>query len=138
WDSGPIASDRQQYVTYLGEQLRSNTMYYWRVKIWDSHSQESPWSEVASFAPGILEAHEWAAKWITYLAERALAQPIFRNEIVLTKEIKHAFVNISGLGYYELFMNGTKVGDHVLDPGQTNYDDYALYVSYEVSDLLKK
>ena len=43
---------------------------------------------------------------------------------------------ISGLGYYELRVNGKKVGDHVLDPGWTEYSKRVLYVTYDVTDLL--
>ncbi|MEE9436655.1 MAG: family 78 glycoside hydrolase catalytic domain, partial [Candidatus Adiutricales bacterium] len=44
---------------------------------------------------------------------------------------------MSGLGYYELSLNGRKVGDHLLDPGQTDYDHIALYSTFDVTQLLK-
>ena len=42
-----------------------------------------------------------------------------------------------GLGYYELSINGRKVGDHVLDPGFTDYAQQVLYVTYDVTDAIK-
>ncbi|MDR2643781.1 MAG: family 78 glycoside hydrolase catalytic domain [Planctomycetaceae bacterium] len=39
---------------------------------------------------------------------------------------------ISGLGYYELYLNNKKIGDHVLDPILTDYDKHVPYVTYEI------
>ncbi|MEI8245380.1 MAG: family 78 glycoside hydrolase catalytic domain [Lentisphaerota bacterium] len=43
-----------------------------------------------------------------------------------------------GLGYYELFINGRKVSENVLDPIVTQYDKRVRYVIHDVSDYLKK
>ncbi|MDR2756158.1 MAG: glycoside hydrolase family 78 protein, partial [Planctomycetaceae bacterium] len=43
---------------------------------------------------------------------------------------------ISGLGYYELYLNGEKVGDHVLDPVLTDYDKRVPYVTYDIDPKL--
>ena len=53
------------------------------------------------------------------------------------KEIKRATAHISGLGLYELYINGQKVGDDVLAPAPTDYRRTTLYNSYDVTDLLK-
>jgi alpha-L-rhamnosidase len=45
-------------------------------------------------------------------------------------------VNTCGLGYYELHLNGHKVGDRVLDPLFTRYDRRVLYATYDVTDQL--
>ncbi len=42
------------------------------------------------------------------------------------------------LGYTELYVNGEKCGENVLDPGQTNYDVRAFYVTHDISGMLKK
>jgi len=44
---------------------------------------------------------------------------------------------IAGLGYYELRLNGRKIGDQVLDPGWTTYDKRVLYAAYDVTDALE-
>ena len=46
-------------------------------------------------------------------------------------------VAICGLGYYELFINGRKVSENVLDPIVTQYDRRVRYVVHELSDYLK-
>ena len=48
--------------------------------------------------------------------------PYLRKKFSLLKPVKTARVYVCGLGYYELYLNGKKVGDHVLSPNQTNYD----------------
>ena len=45
---------------------------------------------------------------------------------------------MSGLGYYELRLNGQRVGDQVLDPGWTTYSKRVLYSTYDVTDQLKR
>jgi alpha-L-rhamnosidase len=59
--------------------------------------------------------------------------PLFRKEINIQKVIKSARIYICGLGYNKLFINGEKVGDHVLDPAWTNYDKRVLYSTYDVT-----
>ncbi len=61
---------------------------------------------------------------------------MFRREADIHGDILQARAYVCGLGYYELFINGQKIGDHVLDPAQTEYDVRALYATYDVTDLL--
>jgi len=63
--------------------------------------------------------------------------PMLRRVFDVSKPVKTAQVSICGLGYYEMFLNGTKVGDHVLDPAWTSYHKNALYVTYDISKGLK-
>ena len=63
--------------------------------------------------------------------------PMLRNVFTVAKPVKSAQVSICGLGYYEMFLNGAKVGDHVLDPAWTSYHKNALYVTYDISKNLK-
>ncbi|MPZ94044.1 MAG: Bacterial alpha-L-rhamnosidase [Propionibacteriales bacterium] len=62
--------------------------------------------------------------------------PLLRREFTLTKPVARARVYASGLAYHELWLNGERLGDAVLDPGFTDYDDTVLYVTYDVTDLL--
>ncbi|MDR1102522.1 MAG: family 78 glycoside hydrolase catalytic domain [Tannerella sp.] len=49
WDSGRTESGNSVSVRYGGEPLQPSTVYYWKVKTWDSHGVESPYSQVRSF-----------------------------------------------------------------------------------------
>lgn len=64
--------------------------------------------------------------------------PLFRKEFEAKKEIKHAKAFISGIGYYELFINGNRIGDQVLDPGWTDYRKTVLYSTYDITDNLRR
>ena len=62
----------------------------------------------------------------------------FRKSFPAVKEIRRARAYVCGLGYYELYLNGKKVGDHVLDPAQTDYDKRALYATYDVTEEIRR
>ena len=127
WDSGVVESDRSIQVEYAGKPLKSGDEVFWRVKIRDENKEESPWSETAHWEMGIMNQQEWQAKWTgapasLFKGELKNASPLFRKKFTVSGKIKKARVYISGLGYYELYLNGEKVGDHVLSPNQTNFD----------------
>ncbi|MGW5740664.1 family 78 glycoside hydrolase catalytic domain [Amycolatopsis sp. NPDC003861] len=64
--------------------------------------------------------------------------PLLRNEFVLDKPVASARAYVYGLGFYELHLNGGKVGDQVLTPGSTPYDRRLLYDSYDVTNQVHK
>lgn len=59
--------------------------------------------------------------------------PLFRKEFALGKKVKAATLYVTGVGYYEAFLNGEKIGDHVLDPAWTNFHKRTFYVTYDVT-----
>lgn len=151
WDSGIVASDDSVHIEYQGSPLGSRARCWWAVRTWDVQGKVTPWSEAATFEMGLLEFGDWSAEWIG--AEEAVSAPLLRKDFPLTQPIVQARAYIYGLGYYELRLNGCKVGDHVLDPNWTNYDQRvisdmlypfddqstqrALYVSYDVTAMLQ-
>src|SRR5205823_592030 len=48
--------------------------------------------------------------------------PLLRREFLLGAGVVSARAYVTGVGYYELRLNGAKVGDRVLDPATTSYD----------------
>ena len=121
WDSGKIMSDETIHIEYGGAPLRSRERCCWAVRSWDSRGEASAWSEPATFEMGLLEPGDWQGSWIG--ADDAIeGAPCFRGEFTLAQPITRARAYICGLGYYELRLNGSKVGDHELDPNWTNYD----------------
>ncbi len=127
WNSGKVESDQSIQVEYNGKPLTSGMKVFWKVQIWDEEKNPSVWSEVSTWEMGLLEKIDWQAKWIGAPESLAtpdvkLPAPYFRKEATFNKKIKQARAYISGLGYYELYINGLKIGDHVLSPNQTNYD----------------
>ena len=49
WDSGRVESDNSVAVPYAGKVLQPSTVYYWKVKSWNNHAEESEYSKVKSF-----------------------------------------------------------------------------------------
>jgi alpha-L-rhamnosidase len=134
WDSHRVFSDESVHIVYKGKALISGLHCWWKVRVWDKDKKKSDWSESSSWEMGLLKPEDWKAKWISYECQSA---PLFRKEFKITKKVKDALVYISGLGYYELRMNGSKIGSHVLDPAQTDYEQRIFYVVYNVKDNIK-
>ncbi len=164
WDSGKVASDQSIHVVYAGKPMAARTRCYWKVRVWDRDDKPTAFSETAVWEMGLLAPEDWQAKWISAprgegvpplsapsskgkeQGQDALATgdkspqpaPLFRKAFTLAKRVHSARIYICGLGYYELHLNGAKVGDHVLDPAFTRYDRRALYVTYDVTRQLRK
>ena len=132
WNSRKVLTDRSVHLSYQGKSMKSGERCYWKVRVWDGDNNKSAWSEPAYWEMGLLDPKDWKANWIGF--DYGAAAPLFRKEFELRKEIKEARAYISGLGYYELSINGLKIGDHVLDPGQTDYEQRSFYVVYDVTN----
>ena len=60
-----------------------------------------------------------------------------KKDFEVCKAVKEATVYICGLGFYELQLNGRKVGDAVLAPLWSDYDKTVYYNTYDVTAMLK-
>ncbi len=137
WDSGRRDSGQSIQVEYGGRALVSRQRCYWKVRAWDKNGTPSPYSAVASWEMGLLSPKDWQGGWIGYPAGWPGRALYFRSEIEIHKPVRQARAYIAGLGYYELHLNGARVGDHVLDPGWTDYSRHVLYATYDVGGLLR-
>ncbi|MBP7976310.1 MAG: family 78 glycoside hydrolase catalytic domain [Verrucomicrobia bacterium] len=147
WDSGKVASSESVHVVYGGRPLRAGQRVYWKVRAWDRDGRASGYSEAAWWEMGLLAPADWQADWITRRRPAPLAEsqlfaddpaPLLRKEFVVEKKIRRARIYVSGLGYYELRLNGRRVGDQVLDPGWTTYSQRVLYSTYDVTACLRR
>ncbi|MCD6596189.1 MAG: glycoside hydrolase family 78 protein, partial [Bacteroidales bacterium] len=147
WDSGKIGTDNSIQIFYKGKSLESNQKYYWKIKVWDQDGMVHS-SEPAIWTTGLFDETDWKAKWIGLdravgddnpdTPHRKLSARMLRNEFELGKKIKSATVFISGLGLFELYINGEKIGDQVLAPGLTEYNKRAFYMSFDVTKDLQQ
>ena len=140
-----IDGDQSQWVS-IGDSpaLRSNSRCYWRVKV-TTNKGESAWSDVAMWNVGLLNEADWRGRWIG-LDQRMpwdvggehsqLSARYLRTQFSTDKPIRQATLYISGLGMYEVFINGQRVGDQVLAPAPTDYRRTVLYNAYDVTTLL--
>ncbi|MGH7979080.1 MAG: glycoside hydrolase family 78 protein, partial [Limisphaerales bacterium] len=143
WDSGKVNSSQSIQVKYGGKALASGGMYFWKVRVWDASRLISAWSSPAFWTMGLLDPSDWKAKWIghdepTAPKTRSLPARWLRKEFNLPEDSDRATVYFSGLGWSELYVNGRKVGDHVLSPPLSQYPKREYYETYEVTGLLKK
>lgn len=85
------------------------------------------------------------AKWITRLDNPIEKEQTFfkdKSNITLAKRIicnsgiKEALIDICGLGYYTLLVNGKKVGNAFLNSDVTNYDKTVYYDTYDIRSML--
>ncbi|MBI4165415.1 MAG: alpha-L-rhamnosidase N-terminal domain-containing protein, partial [Acidobacteria bacterium] len=138
WDSGKVSSDNSVEVPYGGSELASGERCYWKVRVWDKNGRPSAYSAPSFFEMGLRKQSDWQGKWIA--GKKDVSSPLFRRAISIEKPVRRARMYISGLGYYELFINGKKVGDRVLEPASTNYNNdqpfklgsRVLYSTYDV------
>jgi alpha-L-rhamnosidase len=135
WDSGRVRSDETTHIPYGGKALVSTQRVLWKVRVWDGAGRASAWSAVASWTMGLLDTADWSARWISDPADSE--SPLLRREFPVKAGLSRATIHVSGLGQYELFMNGTKVGDDVLSPGWTKYDKTVLYDTRDVTPLVR-
>lgn len=153
WDSGARKGNLFDLQPAKALPLVSHTPYWWAVEI-AAPSSARRWSAPGRFVTGILDAKEWRGRWIMAkpeaprgnhvrgvskeLADPAqTALPLLRKGFELKRQPKRAVVSVSGLGHFELTVNGKPVTASVLNPGWTAYDRTALYTTYEVEGLLQ-
>ena len=141
WDSGTVESDQSIHVPYAGAPLRSRQACFWKIKARDCNGRETPWSKPAAWEMGLLQADDWQAQWIAGSrsgpgeADPPPA-PMLRCAVALDKPVASARAYVCGLGYYEMYINGSKIGNDVLAPGFTRYDRTAFYQTHDVTDAL--
>ena len=144
WDSGVVASDASVYIPYEGFPLESRQQAFWKVRL-QTNRGPSSWSEPNTWSMGLLQETDWQAAWIGHSAfvvdklkgHTVLPARYLRKEFKTdNKEVKRATIYISGLGLYEAFVNGQRLGDQQLAPGPTNYNKLVKYNTFDVTQLL--
>ncbi|MGC3947080.1 MAG: family 78 glycoside hydrolase catalytic domain [Chryseolinea sp.] len=172
WDSDKVPSEESNRIVYKGKTLSSGQDCFWQVRTWDSNDKPGAWSKHGRWRMGLLNKEDWKAKWIgaPWQNESALPKPeggpdgvpkefgppapMLRKTFDVSKKIKRAIAFVTGLGYFEFYVNGNKVGDDVLIPNQTNYgkrpgietalislpDNFkkykVMYLAYDITDEL--
>ena len=67
--------------------------------------------------------------------------PMLRKKIILTEEPSYygsVYLDVASIGYHEVYVNGMKVGDFVMQPAVSQLDVMALEVQYRIRKYLKK
>ncbi len=137
WDTGKVNSGVSLQHAYKGKRLESQTTYFWRVKVWDQHGQESAWSAPRRFHTGFLGDDGFAASWIG-ATDATVRSPLLRSEFTTGKRIHSAWLYVTSIGLHEIYINGARVSDHLFDPPATQFSERLLYTVHDVSDLLNQ
>ncbi len=146
WDSGKITDPSSVFVSYGGKPLGSKMEVWWKVKVFTDKG-ESEWSKPARFSMGLLNLSDWSAQWIGMdqafpwddeSMHSRLSARYFRKEFSGMKPIKRAMAYLAGLGVYELYVNGEKIGNQVLAPVPTDYTKSVKYNVLDVTSHIKK
>jgi alpha-L-rhamnosidase len=136
WDSGRVESDDTIQVPYAGRPLSSSQQVFWKVRAWDREGRPSPWSAPATWTMGVLAGEDWrGARWIRDRADSETV--LLRRTVRVRTGLRRALVHVSGLGQYELHVNGTRAGEDELAPGWTKYDRTCLYDTHDVTSLFR-
>ncbi|MBD1388626.1 family 78 glycoside hydrolase catalytic domain [Neiella sp. HB171785] len=111
----------------------------------DSSEARMPWIlYAANVHPDITEALPASKKEKQLeVVEQLKKQPtasLFRHDFAIDadKTIVKARLHSTAAGYYEVFINGQKVDDRLMDPGQTDFDQRILYNTDDVAALLNQ
>jgi len=79
----------------------------------------APWGEVGVGWRTVLPAH------------------LLRKDFTAPAQVKRATLYVSGLGLFEAYLNGEKVGHDVLVPALSEYEKRVYYMTYDVTNLLR-
>ena len=135
-----LYSGDTQWEIRLG--LEEKTKYYWRVQACVDENLWLDWSVPASFETGMKGEESWKADWIE--AEDTFYQdggemnmsPCLYKEWVLDGGWESGRIYITAHGFYELRINGKKVGSYALAPDFTAYDKSIYYQTFDLGDCL--
>ena len=139
WNSGKVESSSMTHIPYGGSELHSRERVNWSVKLWDENGNGGEISH-SFFEMGLLDAHNWKAKWITgnYKVKKSERYPVdcFRKYLSITKDVEYARLYITACGLYEAKLDEQRIGNFVLAPGHTDYRKRVQYQTYDVTELL--
>lgn len=118
-------------------QMEPRCRYDWTVRVMADSGETA---EASSFFETGKLQEAWRAQWITPGGEitqtDAMAGYILEKEFQVLEKIEDARLYICGLGVYECYINGKKVGDEYLVPGYHSYDFHLQTNVYDVSAYL--
>ena len=141
YDSGKVETDACIEIEIPELNLRSCTVYHWRVRLWDENSQVTQWSDWAYFETGLLGHFkgQWIGVpegWELRGTPDPIPAPILRKSFLLPEKPVRGRIYVCGLGYSVVYVNGKRIGDEVLVPGVAQYDKTVYYNTFDITDQL--
>lgn len=141
WDSQLQKSDQSNYIVYRGKALQSGQRYYWKALV--KTNKGTAYSENSFWEMGLMNHSDWKATWIgrsysddVLTGNTKLRARYLRKDFSISGQIKKAILYICGLGLYEAFINGQRIGKAELAPTPTDYRKSVRYNTYDVTDAV--
>lgn len=164
YDSGKTPSGESQLIALPAMQENTNG-YKWTVRVWDAKGKPSAWSSGQQIR---VMPKTFQAQWIGAITKKAAKLPegrfantqykrtdykalwaevdtLSQKSIIVSKDVSvggkkivDAVVYVSGMGHYELSLNGRKVGDDEFAPLWSEYSKTIYYNVYDVTAMLQK
>ena len=140
--TGLVQSDQSVLVPWPFAPLASREQVSVRVRVHGTTGAPSAWSAPAVVEAGLLHPEDWSARFVTPAwpedTSRPQPCPLLRREFEVRADVTRARLYITALGVVEAQINGTPVGDHVLDPGWTSYHHRLCYQTFDITPLLRQ
>ena len=114
---------------------KGRTRYYWRVSVWGNYGDYCV-SEGAYFETGRGNL-PWQATWIGPREEDTF-HPVLFHDFSLKKGVKWARLYICGVGLFESFINGKRIGDEYLTPYVNDYLTGLQYFTFDIAHYLNR
>src|SRR5579875_3676242 len=127
----------QLYVPWPFDPLEPREAAIVRVRA-QSDAGWTPWSAPALVEAALLSPADWHAQFISPRDIGGIGAPApwVRKGFTVQGEVVRARLYTTALGVYDAYINGNRVGDHVLAPGWTSYAKRLSYQVYDVAALL--
>jgi hypothetical protein len=150
FDSGHVMRDAMDLTPDRALDLQPQAPYAWMVRVWDGAGVASTWSAPQRFTTTADEP--WRGRWIAAQDDGAITAParedapgqapayilpLLRRVFTIARPVRHAVLCLSGLGAYDLSINGRGAAPAVMNPGWTDYSRTVLTNTIEVTDLLR-
>jgi alpha-L-rhamnosidase len=138
WDSGRIETDRSRHIEYGGKKLPRGVRCHWTVRTWNEKGDASDWCRPGSWTTfDMTSDSDWQAQWITQ-NHKGSAVPWLRRSFQLDHAPEKAFIYVNALGYFQLFINGERVGSDEFAPHVGQYDKRTFCITYDVAKYLQE
>ncbi len=132
-DTGFIESSAF-YHDCAGAALKSRKEYFWSVQI-INQADDIIKSEVSRFETAFYEESLWQGRYIGLaIASNGVVQ--FRRRERLKRDIVKARVYLAAAGFAELWLNGKRITQNVLEPANSDYNKHVYYNTYDVTEYL--
>lgn len=151
WDSDLCDMPECLPVHWRANELPRDVKVWWSVQVRDEQGQLSRFASPAAIYTGLDEG-AWTAEWIgryfvlpagrevpqdTSYDNRFQARPAdYLRRTFNTEQPERAFVYVTALGLYELYLNGIRIGEDVMAPGWTDYHTRVEYQVHDVTELV--